>query len=546
MVQINEVTTLEIEDGVAIISIDSPPVNAMSMPVIEGIDIATEKALEYPGVQAVVMLCKGRTFIAGADLKSINSMPANRVDFFVTQKRMEDAPVPFVAAIHGTALGGGLETAMVFHFRVAVPSARFGLPEVKLGLLPGGGGTQRLPRLVGAVAALDVMTKGDQIDTDQALAIGLIDQVVEEGRLREGAIAFAKMAAEKKLPLKRISALADKITADRANPGLFDEYRKANAERMRNVQAIDAIIRCVEAAVSLPFAEGMAVERSIFAEVRGSAQNLALLHNFFAEREAAKIPGLDKQAALPALNSFLVLGSAPAADEIAGLLGKAGKQVVRAAAVPDEGGLVGHDVIVDAAATEAERAAIVAAAATAPAGTAFLTVTAAEQVGQIKDQTGRPDLTLGLQLGSSRLIEVARTDESSPALLAALAAVLRKADRVPIIAGAGKGLIVGRMAAARDGAVQSLSAAGVPQATIDAALRDFGFPGDTVADLAPDQASQVQNSVVDAMIREGKALLEEGVAWRGSDIDLACINALGFPAYHGGPMFMADQAAKAA
>ena len=194
MTAINEGTTLTIEDGIAVVTLDFPPVNAMSPALMDGLYDALMAALADDAAKAIVLICAGRTFIAGADLKSLGKVQP-KVDFFALQDSIENSPKPTVAALHGTALGGGMETALTFHYRIAVPSARMGLPEVTLGLLPGGGGTQRLPRITGAEAALDLLISGRQVGAKEALGIGLIDRLATEGQLREDAIAFAPEVA---------------------------------------------------------------------------------------------------------------------------------------------------------------------------------------------------------------------------------------------------------------------------------------------------------------------------------------------------------------
>jgi 3-hydroxyacyl-CoA dehydrogenase len=286
---INAVTDLSVEDGIAIITINNPPVNALGHAVREGIVQAMQKADADAAVKAVVLICEGRTFHAGADITEFGKPPvAPWLPEVVTE--IENVSKPTVAAIHGTALGGGLEVALGCHYRVAVPSAKCGLPEVHLGLLPGAGGTQRLPRIVGPQKALEMVTSGAHIDAKSANAAGLIDEIVPEGTLRASAIAFAKKVVAENRPLKKVRDMNDKVEAARGKPELFADFRKANARKFRGFLAPEYNIRAIEAAVNLPFDEGMKVERTLFQELMGGVQSAAQRYVFFAEREVWKIP----------------------------------------------------------------------------------------------------------------------------------------------------------------------------------------------------------------------------------------------------------------
>ena len=305
---LNAVTTLAVEGDVAIVTLNSPPVNALSAPVREGLTLGINAALADSAVKSVVLICEGRTFIAGADITEFGKAPVGP-SLQDVQNTIENASKPVVAAIHGTALGGGLEVALTCHYRVAVPSAKCGLPEVNLGLLPGAGGTQRLPRIVGAAKALEMMTTGQHVGAKACLAMGLVDDLAEEGKLRETAVAFAKKIVAEGRPLKRVRDLEDKVLADRANPGLFAEFRKANARKFRGFMAPESNIKCIEAAVNLPFDEGMAVERKLFMELMTGSQSAAQRYVFFAERQAAKIPDIGDDVAILPVKKVGVIGA---------------------------------------------------------------------------------------------------------------------------------------------------------------------------------------------------------------------------------------------
>src|ERR1700722_2233321 len=216
---------------------------------------------------------------------------------------------PVIAAIHGTALGGGLEVALACHYRVAVPSARCGLPEVNLGLLPGAGGTQRLPRIVGVQKALEMMTSGAHVPAQQCLEMGLVDELVEEGKLREGAIAFAKKIVAEKRPLKKVRESNEKVEAARGHPEIFANFRKANARKFRGFLAPEYNIRCIEAAVNEPFEEGMKTEAKLFGELMRGSQSAAQRYAFFAERQANKVPDVPDDTAVIPVNKVGIIGA---------------------------------------------------------------------------------------------------------------------------------------------------------------------------------------------------------------------------------------------
>jgi len=289
MTAINDVTTLETDGEIAIVTLNSPPVNALSAPVREGIANGIKQAIDDPAIKAVVLVCEGKTFIAGADITEFGKAPKGP-SLFDAQAMIENAPKPVIAAIHGTALGGGLEVALTCHYRVAVPSAKCGLPEVKLGLLPGAGGTQRLPRIVGPEKALEMVTSGSHVGAKQCLEMGLVDELAEEGKLREGAIAFAKKVVAEKRPLKKVRDLNDKVEAARGHPELFENFRKSIARKTRGFLAPEYNVQCIEAAVNLPFDEGIKVEQKLFRELVTGTQSAAQRHVFFAERQVWKLP----------------------------------------------------------------------------------------------------------------------------------------------------------------------------------------------------------------------------------------------------------------
>jgi 3-hydroxyacyl-CoA dehydrogenase len=296
------VVRFEVQDGIGVITVDYPPVNALGPGVGEGIVAAVEQGEADPAVTAMVLMGAGRSFIAGADIRRFGKPRA-------TPKRrsydaLEASGKPIVAAIHGYALGGGLENALCCHYRIAVASAKVGLPEVLIGILPGGGGTQRLPRLIGPKAALEMIVSGRHVPAPEAKALGIIDEIVEGRDLRAEAIAHAKRIAGIR-PLPRVRDM----TAKQADPGLFDAMRQSIARKARNQKAPYHCIAAVEAAVTQPFEEGLRTERRLFEELENAEEARALRYAFFAEREVARIPFLPKDLPLPEIRTAAVVGA---------------------------------------------------------------------------------------------------------------------------------------------------------------------------------------------------------------------------------------------
>src|ERR1700761_6620510 len=308
MTEINSVTTLTRNGDIAVITLNSPPVNALSAKVREGL-FEGFKAAGASDAKAIVLICDGRTFIAGADITEFGGAMAGP-SLQDVQDMMEGSPKPVIAAIHGTALGGGLEVALCAHYRVAVPSARVGLPEVNLGLLPGAGGTQRLPRIVGVEAALDMMTSGRHVPAKQALSVGLVDELVEEGKLLEGALAFARKAVAEGKPLVKVRDNNAKLEAAKGHPEIFADFRAANARKFRGFLAPEYNIRCVEAAVnSASFEDGLKAERKLFTELMMGPQSAAQRYYFFAERQANKIPDVPDDTPIRPIKRVGILGA---------------------------------------------------------------------------------------------------------------------------------------------------------------------------------------------------------------------------------------------
>ncbi len=319
-----EVVSYALDGEIAVITIDNPPVNALSLPVRQGLASCFERFAADPGAKAAVLICDGRTFIAGADITEFDK-PIEEPWLPKVVHQMEDCAKPIVAAIHGTALGGGLETAMACHYRVAIPTAQVGLPEVSLGLLPGATGTQRLPRLAGVQAALDAMISGKPMSAKIAHEKGVVDAIVD-GDLKTGALAFARELIKNGKGPRKVREI--KIDASALPANFFVDYRKAIARDTRGFFAPEQIVQCVEAAVALPYVDAVKRENELFMACMKSSQSKAQRHLFFAEREVAKIPEVPKGTALREIKLVAVIGGGTMGGGIAMNFANAGIPVL--------------------------------------------------------------------------------------------------------------------------------------------------------------------------------------------------------------------------
>jgi 3-hydroxyacyl-CoA dehydrogenase len=316
------------ENDIAVITINNPPVNALSPGVPEGISEALDQIAQDAATKAVVLIGRGRTFIAGADIKEFGKMTSGKprgAGLLPFLLKLEDHSKPVVVAIHGTAFGGGLEVAMACHYRVAVSAAQVGQPEVKLGIIPGAAGTQRLPRLAGVGKAVEMCTTGNPIKAAEALQFGIVDRIIE-GDLLAGAIAFAREVAANPAPKTRERSEKLGTTAD--NAVIFSTARETVAKKQRGLLAPVAAIEAIEAATKLPFAVGCQVEQKLFAECLFSDQSKALIHVFFSEREVGKIPDVPKETPLIPIKSAAVVGAGTMGGGIAMVLANAGIPVL--------------------------------------------------------------------------------------------------------------------------------------------------------------------------------------------------------------------------
>lgn len=518
--QINDVTHYEVVGEIAVATLNSPPVNALSQRVRIGINEAVEKAVADPSVKAMVLICEGRTFFAGADITEFGKgklLPTLRE----VQETIENASKPVIAAIHGTALGGGLEVALVTHYRVAVPSARCGLPEVKLGLLPGAGGTQRLPRIVGPERALEIITSGDQLSAQDALEMGLLDKVVEEGKLREGAIAFAEQVVAENRPLVKVREMNDKVDPAKVDPALFDNFRKAKARKFRGFKAPEHIIRCIEAAVNMPFDEAFKYERQLFEELMADSQSAAQRHVFFAERQAAKIDDIPKDTPTQDIRKVGVIGAGTMGGGIAmnflnvglpvtivetkaealerglGVIRKNYENTAKKGRISQDdvetrmGLLTGSldmadlsdcDLIIEAVFEQMDikQAVFSRLDEVAKPDAILATNTSYLDVNDIAAMTSRPEQVVGLHFFSPanvmRLLEIVRADKTSKSVVATSLKLAKQIGKVGVVVGVCFGFVGNRMLAQRQREAEKLILEGAWPWDVDRVLYDFGFP----------------------------------------------------------------------
>lgn len=507
-------------DGtVAVITVDNPPVNALKQEVRKGLLENFADAASDPGVEAIVLAGAGRTFIAGADITEFGKPPIPPILAEVIAF-METITKPTVAAMHGTPLGGGLEITFGCHFRVAAPGTRMGLPEIKLGIIPGAGGTQLLPRLVGTEKAIQMILSGEPIAAAEALAINLIDEIIE-GDLVKGAVAFARKAVAEKRPLRRVRDLDEKLAPFRAAPEQFDKAAAKFAKKARVMEAPAAAIEAIRGALTLPVDQGRKRERELFMKLVAGEQSRAQRYLFFAEREALKIPGLARDSKPREIKSVAVIGAGTMGGGIAMAFANAGLPVTVIEA--DEQALQrGFDTITKNYRTSVERGGLQQAdmekrtalltgtismealhdadlvieavfedmAAKeqvfgaidriAKPGAVLATNTSYLDVNKIAAITKRPGDVLGMHFFSPanvmRLVEIVRGAKTAPEVLATAMAVGRKIGKVPVVVGVCHGFVGNRMLAQRQMQAEQLLLEGALPRDIDAAATEFGFP----------------------------------------------------------------------
>ncbi len=518
------------QDGVAVLTLDAPPVNALSAALRRDIAAAVQAADADPDVRALVLIGAGRGFSGGADITEFSKPPQSPSlpDLLAI---IEGASKPVVAALHGSVLGGGLETALACHYRVAARAAKLGLPEVKLGLLPGAGGTQRLPRLIGPQAALEMIASGEPVGAAAALSSGLIDEVVADDALKAGAVAFARRVLDERRPLRKVRDLDDKIALARGHPEIFDDYRRANARRFRGFEAPQKCMEAVKGAVDLPFEEGLALERRLFTALVVGPQSAAQRYAFFAERQAAKVPDIAEDTPLIPIARVGIIGAGTMGGGIAMNFLNAGVPVVMveakaealergqttirrnyeatakkgrltAEAVETRMGLLTADMdfhaladcdlIIEAVFEEmaVKKAVFAQIDAIAKPGAILATNTSYLDVNEIASATGRPDHVLGLHFFSPanvmRLLEVVRGAKTAKPVVATAMALAKRIGKVAVLVGVGHGFVGNRMLAARQREAGKLILEGAMPWDVDRVIYDFGMPMGpfAMADLA--------------------------------------------------------------
>lgn len=645
------VSSLAKSGAIAVITIDSPPVNALGHPVRKAILDSLKVALADPLVEAVVIICAGRTFFAGADITEFGKpfLAPELPDLF---NAIDQADRPVIAAIHGTALGGGLELAMACHYRVAASSAKLGLPEVALGLLPGAGGTQRLPRLVGIAGAVEMMVGGKPVTASHAHAIGLVDRISESTDLAADAIAYAEELVAGKAPLRRARDLNTDLGPDETQAYIAN-WREKNRKAFIGFKAPDNILKAIAASADRPFDAGLDRERELFQELMVSPESEAQRHIFFAERAAAKIP-IGKDVAPIPVTKVAVIGAGTMGSGITLAFLNAGYQVCMID-ISEAGLARGARHVETTLSTLAEKGRIspdahsarIASFSTATSlsaiadcdliveavferldlkqqifqqidglakpGAILASNTSFLDLNEIAAKTQRPSDVVGLHFFAPanimRLLEVVQGAETRDAVLATAMDIGRKLGKVAILSQVCDGFIANRVMAKRSEAADRLLPQGVMPWEIDAAMVGYGFPmgpfqmidlvgldvigwdrenssGRTVQEVLceagrlgqkagggyydyDDKRRAAPSTFAEATIRDFAArsgeplrspseqeiveillypvvnecakLLEEGIALRASDIDMALVAGYAWPVYRGGPMFWADQ-----
>ena len=520
MTSINDVTTIEKDGNISIITLNSPPVNALSAPVREGLHKGITEARNDGESEAIIIICEGRTFIAGADISEFGQEPKGP-SLFEVQEFIEDSNKPVIAAIHGTALGGGLEVALTCHYRIAVPSAKCGLPEVNLGLLPGAGGTQRLPRVVGVEKALQMVTSGQHVPAKQCLEMGLVDEIANEDGLREDSINFAKKIVSENRPLVKISEMNDKVEAARGNENIFTDFRTSIARRARGFLAPEYNIQCIEAAVNNSFDEGIKIERKLFMELVTGTQSAAQRYAFFAQRQVAKIPDIEPDTEIKPFSSIGVIGAGTMGGGISmnfanvgipvtiieqsqenldkglGIIRKNYENTANKGRITfedvekrtdlikgstDINDLSNCDLIIEAVFEnmDLKKDIFKTLDNIAKKGAILATNTSALDVNEIAAQTSRPEDVIGLHFFSPanvmRLLEIVRGEKTSKSVVATSMKMAKSIGKVAAVVGVCPGFVGNRILAQRQREANKLILEGAMPWEVDDALFDFGFP----------------------------------------------------------------------
>ena len=506
--------TTERQGDILVITSNNPPVNALGAAVRQGLDAAIKELNGDDSLKAAVIRCEGRTFFAGADITEFGK-PMQEPGLPTVVDTIEASEKPVVAAVHGTALGGGCEVALACHYRIAVPSAKFGLPEVKLGILPGAGGTQRLPRVAGVQFALELAAKGDPVSAKAAQAAGLVDRLAGEDSLTADAIAYAREMADAR-PLPRASEKP--VTVE---PGVFDDFRKANAKRMRGFDAPAEIIAVIEETVGKPYAEGVQRERNGFMKLIMGTQSAAMRHIFFAERKAAKIDDVPEDTQLRPIKRVGVIGAGTmgggismnflsagipvtivemaqdALDRGTGVMrknyeGSAAKGRMTAEQVEGAMGLLKPtlnfddlsecDLIIEAVYEnmDVKKEIFGKLDTIAKPGAILASNTSYLNIDEIASATNRPGDVVGMHFFSPanvmKLLEIVRGAKTDKDVLATVMDVAKKIRKVAVVAGVCYGFIGNRMLMPRQIEANKLLMEGASPQQIDKVHVEFGMP----------------------------------------------------------------------
>jgi 3-hydroxyacyl-CoA dehydrogenase len=646
----DELSTYSSDGKVGIITIDSPPVNALGAAVRHVLTRDLARANAAREIEAIVLLCAGRTFFAGADIAEFDQ-PMADPSLSEVMTVLESSAKLVLAAIHGTALGGGLETALACDYRMAVPSARLGLPEVALGIMPGAGGTQRLPRLIGVEPALEMMVTGKAIDATEAVKLGLIDRLAREGQLREDSLTFAHELIDTRAPRRKVRDQDDRIRRARYRPEIFTERASRNQALSVGLPAPAAILQAVKAAVDLPFEEGVAYEAELVTGLMATTESKALRHIFFAEREASKIPDVPAGTPCREIRSVGVIGAGTMGGGITMNFVNVGIPVtlvdMTQAAIDRGLATIRGNYSASARkgrlsleAVEARMALITPTVGLEPLHSADLIIEAVFEQMSVKKEifrmleriskpqaifasntsfldlddiasaTSRPESVIGLHFFSPanvmRLLEVVRGEKTSKDLIATAMRTAKLIGKVPVLSRVCDGFIANRIMFKRGSQADALILEGATPQEIDTALTKYGFAmghfqmmdlvgldvvgrdapqccvsselvkldrlgqknnggyydydasrratpspiaAQVIADFAASQgftqrktqdADDILARLLYPVVNEGAKLLEEGVALRASDIDVAAVLGYNWPAFTGGPMFWAD------
>jgi 3-hydroxyacyl-CoA dehydrogenase len=508
------------DNGIAVITINNPPVNALSPGVPEGISEALDQIAHDDSVKATVLIGGGRTFVAGADIKEFGKMTSGKqrgAGLLPLLLKIEDSSKPMIVAIHGTAFGGGLELAMAGHYRVALSTAQVGQPEVKLGLIPGAAGTQRLPRLAGVAKAVEMCMGGNPVKAEEALKFGIVDRIIE-GDLLAGAVAFAREVADK--PAPRTRERDEKLGNAVENALIFSSARETAARKQRGLLAPAAAADAVEAATKMPFEEGCRAEQKLFIECLFSEQSKSLIHVFFSEREVSKIPDIPKETPVVPIRSAAVVGAGTMGGGIAMVLANAGIPVLlkEADQAALERGLVtiqmnyansvkrGRfsqqvaeerlkritptltyddfprvDLVIEAVfeGMALKKEVFKELDRVCKPGAILASNTSTLSIDEIASSTSRPQFVIGTHFFSPanvmRLLEIVRGKASSKEVIATCMQISKTLGKVGVLVGNCRGFVGNRMFGPYRREAQFLVEEGASIEAVDRALSDFGM-----------------------------------------------------------------------